>query len=67
MRTPEQVSQVPCIAVVWPVPLNTGPFTTRVARSGPVGYPTVEISWFEKAKLMGASMRYSVSWQSERI
>lgn len=43
--TPLQVAHVPSTAVVWPVPLNTGPLTTSIALSFPVGYPAVLISW----------------------
>ena len=35
--TPLQLSPVPSTALVCPVPLNTGPATTKVARSSPVG------------------------------
>lgn len=35
--TPLQFAQVPSTAVVWPEPFSTGPSTTSVARSSPVG------------------------------
>lgn len=55
------------MAVVWPVPFETGPLTTRVALSSPSGYPNVLISWSCAEKNNGVSRRYSLLGHNRRM